>query len=42
MIAPRVNPKPLPFYFNFGCTYVTHPRVSTELYVFADDVVLLA
>jgi hypothetical protein len=41
MIAPRVNPKHLPFYFNFECTNGTHPRVSTKMYVFADEVVLL-
>ena len=33
-IAPRVNPKSLSFYFSFGRTDRTHPRVSTEMYAF--------
>ena len=33
-IAPRVNPKSLSFYFSFGCTDGTHPRVSIEMYAF--------
>jgi len=35
-------PKPLSFYATFGCTYETHSRASTEMYVFlAKDIVLL-
>jgi len=33
-IAPRFNSKSLSFYFSFGCTDGTHPRVSTEMYAF--------
>lgn len=32
-VGPRFNPKPLSFYFIFGCTYGIYLRASTETYV---------
>jgi len=29
-----LNPNHLSFYFSFGCTYETYPRVSTKMFSF--------